>query len=71
MWISSVLKILDGAFTALNAVLDYWSRQAVKESGIIEERAKSQEKTLERVRISNEVNLEPVASDRHLILSKL
>ena len=71
MWFSSVLKILDGAFTALNAVLDYWSRQAVKESGIIEERAKSQEKTLERVRISNEVDLEPVASDRHIILSKL
>lgn len=68
MWLTSILKILDGAFSALNALMDYWNRQAVKETGIIEEREKSQEKTLDHVRISNEVDLEPVASDRHIIL---
>lgn len=68
MW-TSILGLLDGVLKAFNGLLDWWSREAIKETGVIEEQLKSTEKTLERVRISNEVDLEPVPSDKHIILS--
>lgn len=68
MWVS-ILGLLDGAFKLFNGLLDYFSRQAIKESGIVEEQLKSSEKTLERVRISNEVDLEALPSDKHIIIS--
>lgn len=67
MW-ASILGILDGALALFNGLLNYLDRKSIKDSGIIEERQKSQEKTLERVRISNEVDLEPLPSDKHIIL---
>lgn len=67
MW-ASILGLLDGAFKLFNGLLDYFSRQAIKESGVIEERNKSNERTLKRVEIAHGVDLEPVPSDKHLIL---
>jgi hypothetical protein len=67
--LTSILGILNGAFSFLDKLMGWWSAQALKDSGVAEEQAKSSAKTLERVRISNEVDLEPVASDRHIILS--
>lgn len=68
---TSILGFLDGAFKLFNGLLDWWSTQAIKESGSIEERNKSNERTLQRVQISHAVDLEPVASDKHLILSRM
>lgn len=68
---TSILGFLDGAFKLFNGLLDWWSTQAIKQAGIKEEQLKSTEKTLERVRISNEVDFTPIASDKHLIISGL
>jgi hypothetical protein len=68
MW-TSILGFLDGAFRLANGLLDWWNKEAIKESGIRQEQLKSVEKTLERVRISNEVDLEPLPSSKHIILS--
>lgn len=65
---SSILGLLDGFFKAFNLVLDWWNREAIKESGVILERNKSNERTLERIEIAHGVDLEPVPSDKHLIL---
>lgn len=65
---NSILGILDGFFKAFNGLLDWWNREAIKESGVIEERNKSNERTLERIEIAHGVDLEPVPSDKHRIL---
>ncbi len=70
MW-TSILGLLDGAFKLFNGLLDWWSREAIRESGVKEEQLKSTEKTLERVRISNEVDLEPLPHDKHIIIGGL
>lgn len=68
MW-TTILGLLDGAFKLFNGLLDWYSREAIKESGVKEEQLKSAERTLERVRISNEVDLEPLPPDKHIILT--
>jgi hypothetical protein len=70
MW-TAILGILDGSVALFGKLMDYWSTQSIRDSGIKEEQLRSAEKTLERVRISNEVDLEPVASDKHIILGGL
>ncbi len=67
MW-TTILGLLDGALKAFNGLLDWWSREALKESGVILERNKSNERTLERIEIAHGVDLEPVPSDKHRIL---
>lgn len=68
MW-SSILGILDGVLNLFNGLLSFLDKQNIKDSGVIEERNKSNERTLERVRVSHEVDLEPLPSDKHIILS--
>ena len=70
MW-SSILGLLDGAFKLFNGLLDYLSREAIKESGVIEERNRSNERTLDRVAIAHGVDLDPTPSDKHVIISGL
>lgn len=70
MW-TSILGLLDGAFKVCNQVLDWFNRQAIKESGVIEERNKSNERTLERIEIAHGVDLEPVPSSKHIIIDGL
>lgn len=68
MWLS-ILAILDGGLKAINGLLDYLSREEIKESGRTEEKLKSAEVTLEHQRISDEVDLERLPSSKHIILS--
>ncbi len=70
MW-TSILSVLDGVLLAFNKIVTYWSEQALKESGRVEERLKAAEVTLDRQRISNEAYLEVLPHDKHLILSRL
>jgi len=70
MW-TSILAILDGGLRAFNGLLDYFSRQAIKESGAVEERLKSAEVSQERQRIAYATRLEALPSDKHLILSSM
>lgn len=67
MWLS-ILGLLDGALKAFNGLLDWWSREALKESGVIEERNRSNERTLKRIEVAHGVDLEPVPTDKHVVL---
>lgn len=67
MW-TSILGLLDGVFKAFNGLLDWWNAQALKESGVILERNKSNERTLQRVEIAHGVDLEPVPHSKHVVL---
>lgn len=67
MW-ASILGFLNGSVALFGKLMDYWSTQAIKQSGVIEERNKSNERTLERIEIAHGVALEPTPSDRRVIL---
>jgi hypothetical protein len=67
MW-TSILGLIDKGLLLFNQVLDWWNRRAIKESGVIEERNRSNERTLERIEIAHGVDLEPVPHSKHIIL---
>jgi len=70
MW-TSILGLLDKGLTIVSLVLDWWNREAIKETGVIEERNRSNERTLERIEIAHGVDLEPVPTDKRIILDGL
>ena len=70
MW-TSLLKILDGVLALSNGLLAYFSQAELRRQGAIEEHAKSQEKTLERVKVANEIKALPTPADKSSILIRL
>lgn len=70
MW-TSILGILDGVLAFANGLLSFMSQTELRRQGALEEHEKSQEKTLERVKISNEIDARPVPRDKSSILIRL
>jgi hypothetical protein len=66
--LTSILGILNGAFSFLDKLMGWWSDKALKDSGVIEERNRANERTLQRAEIAHGVDLEPVPSDKRVIL---
>ena len=67
MW-TSILGILNGAFSFLDKLMGWWSDKALRDSGARDERNKANERTLKRAEIAHGVDLEPVPTDKHRIL---
>jgi hypothetical protein len=67
VWLS-IVGIFNGALSLFNKVMDWWSQEALKESGRVEERLKSAEVVMDRQKVSNEIDAQPTPTDKSRIL---